>query len=381
MKRKKKLLVSLFMSVMLVMGLVPAVAAAETTEPVPDSFGFRVVSMVQQGGTAAPGEADFRFILSDKDGNTPADYGVTMQDIKIRTNGEGDFYQDVTAAIDPEKVTTENGWTKTLTSDPGDGGYACGFVLSEKNDGAEGWKYSEKEYNLRIRYDKNTRQATATIYLTGQDVSVRTADFTNIYAAHKSAGFAFRIVKTVEQGGATAPGKATFRFMLSDKDGKTLADYGIKMPDNTITTNGTGNFYKDLEGTIDFTKVTSENGWVKTLANDPGDGGYYCSFVLKEKNDGEEGWKYSEKEYTVRVRCDKNQGTAMVAIWIPGTDVEEVPAFTNTFTKDAAAAKTDKNSPKTGDDSNIGLWAVMLLVSGGVITGAIVANRRKHSAR
>lgn len=117
------------------------------------------------------------------------------------------------------------------------------------------------------------------------------------------------------------------------------------------------------------------------LANEPKDGGYYCSFVLKEKNDGAEGWKYSEKEYTVRVRCDKNQGSATVVVWRPGTDVEEVPAFTNTFTKDAAVANVDKNSPQTGDNSNMGLWIALILVSGGALAGmTVISRRKKHSA-
>ncbi len=37
--------------------------------------------------------------------------------------------------------------------------------------------------------------------------------------------------------------------------------------------------------------------------------------------------------------------------------------------------------PQTGDNSRIALWFVMALVSGAVLVGAIIDNKKKESAR
>lgn len=389
MKRTKKTLIGLLLSIMLVLGLIPTMAFADgegpqEQEPVRDNhtFGFQIVNTVKQGGTVAPGDATFTFILNDKNGTTPAAYGISMQDIKITTNGEEVVYNNVSGTIDPEKVTTGNGWTKTLPNDPDDNTYSCSFVLKEQNDGAEGWKYSEKQYNLHILYNKNAG-TTVTIRLPGEDASVRTADFTNIYTKHKSAGFTFRVVKTVKQGGTAAPGKATFSFILNDKEGMSPADYGITMPDNTITTNGAETTYKDLKGTIDLTKVKEENGWRKIL-DDPNDGGYVYRFVLKEQNDSAANWSYSEKQYTIQILCDTKLGTASATIYLPNEEDVSVRTadFTNTFTKDAALSKSDPakpQAPKTGDDSNQMLWIMLLLGSGAA--ALVVFSRKRKSLR
>lgn len=46
--------------------------------PTTAGFSIDIEKTVEQGGTAAPGKEDFTFLLRDADGNTPADYGITI---------------------------------------------------------------------------------------------------------------------------------------------------------------------------------------------------------------------------------------------------------------------------------------------------------------
>ena len=44
--------------------------------------------------------------------------------------------------------------------------------------------------------------------------------------------------------------------------------------------------------------------------------------------------------------------------------------------------KDDSKSPQTGDTSNLALWIALLFVSGGVLTGVTVFDKRKrHSVK
>ena len=44
----------------------------------------------------------------------------------------------------------------------------------------------------------------------------------------------------------------------------------------------------------------------------------------------------------------------------------------------AAIAEAEKNIPATGDTSHPGLWIALLFVSGGAVTGAAAANKKKN---
>ena len=47
-----------------------------------------------------------------------------------------------------------------------------------------------------------------------------------------------------------------------------------------------------------------------------------------------------------------------------------------------AKLKDDSKSPQTGDTSNLALWIALLFVSGGVLTGVTVFDKRKrHSVK
>lgn len=131
------------------------------------AFSFDISKTVEQGGSATPGARTFTFKLVDEDGQVPADYGITMDELKVTTNGAATF-------------------TETITGKFGDG-YIGGndvvkkkFTLSEKNDGASGWTYSDQSYVVEISYYPTTGLAFAEVYY-GNDAAERTARFTNTY--------------------------------------------------------------------------------------------------------------------------------------------------------------------------------------------------------
>ena len=57
----------------------------------------------------------------------------------------------------------------------------------------------------------------------------------------------------------------------------------------------------------------------------------------------------------------------------------EIPA---TGTPTEPGKPTDSDSPQTGDNSNMILWIALLFISGGVLTGVTVFDKRKrHSVK
>lgn len=51
----------------------------------------------------------------------------------------------------------------------------------------------------------------------------------------------------------------------------------------------------------------------------------------------------------------------------------------NSSTNTSASAKSDKAaSPKTADTSHVFLWGALLVVSSGVLTGAVVLKKKKY---
>lgn len=146
------------------------------------------------------------------------------------------------------------------------------------------------------------------------------------------------------------------------------------MTNTTVTTDGAGTFEGMLTGTVD------PRQW------HPEDNNSFIEFRLTEKNDGLDGWTYSDQAYNVVIHYDDTHG-AYAVIYEKGTDVTANAAFTNIFTKDKAPealAKADPakpQAPKTGDDSNQILWIMLLLGSGAAAAALVVFSRKKKSVR
>lgn len=70
-----------------------------------------------------------------------------------------------------------------------------------------------------------------------------------------------------------------------------------------------------------------------------------------------------------------------VEIPAAGTTEESSKLPTDTNTPTGGDQTGDKISPQTGDDSNVALWITVILISGIVLTGAVLYNYRKKYNR
>ena len=382
MKRTKKTLIGLLLSIMLVLGLIPTMAFADgdgtqDQKPVNNpAFTFNVSKTVTLGGTAQAPYRAFYFELKGQDGKTLENYGIDYEagNNAIETDGARSYNQTLTGTIDPEKVTKDDSlWEKN------DGIYTCNLSLEEKNQATkgDGWTYDPTSYTLTLTYSNGKVQTSIS-----KEGEVRdAASFINTYTGDRTDSFTIPVIKTVKQGGTAAPGKQDFTFELKKQDGTTPADYGITMTNTTVTTDGAGTFEGTLTGTVDPDKVnTGENNWAS------GNDRYFIEFLLTEKNDGADGWTYSDQEYSIVIYYDQTHG-AYAVIYEKGTDVTANAAFTNTFTKNKAPEALTKSdpakpqAPKTGDDSNQMLWIMLLLGSGAAAAALVVFSRKRKSVR
>ena len=128
--------------------------------PTTAGFSIDIEKTVEQGGTAAPGKEDFTFLLRDADGNTPADYGITITGDKISTDGKGTFKGTLKGEFNINNVFNQDGTGKWDTDQTG---AYCTFYLTEQNDGKDGWKYSDNKYLVEITYDTDTMTAGAVV--------------------------------------------------------------------------------------------------------------------------------------------------------------------------------------------------------------------------
>lgn len=156
----------------------------------------------------------------------------------------------------------------------------------------------------------------------------------------------FTIVKKVEKAdNAATPPAEVFEFVLKDTadEEKSLGDYGITLLDDLkIETNGVGVYQNTVRAKIDVTKVTENDGWQAIIPTGSQTvSSYYKTFHIVEKNDGEDGWKYSTAKYAVTFRFDCDARTMTCGVYEIGNDVSfRAAEFTNTYTKQAPAPKT-----------------------------------------
>ena len=404
--KKKNRIIGILLSLMLVLGLMPIMAYADSVDETLYNS-FTIKQEVKQIGFAAPQATTFYYQLTHMignkdnelipDGKTPEQCGISFTNasdvingrIQITTYGS-DASKNLPFSIDVNKANINYGWLK---DDAPFDSYTCVFRLTEIGGKDTGWTYATNEYSLEFNYTPEH-----TITKDGETVTVPetkgvrmfllnvpntpftdTAVFKNTYTYNPdTAAFSIDIDKTVEQGGTAAPGKEDFTFLLRDADGNTPADYGINITGDKISTDGKGTFKGTLKGTFDIANVFNQDGTGKW---DVGNDGAHCVFYLTEQNDGKDGWKYSDKEYLVEITYDPDTMTASAVVTLPEAEVSystdalsSVAAFTNTYTK---AAK----SPETGDDSNMGLWIALMLAAVLCAGGTVLYSRRSRSEK
>lgn len=160
MKRTKKTLIGLLLSVMLVLGLIPTMAFADeqgTQEPEPanNTFKFKVTKEVDKDGTAEAPYQAFYFELEGQDGKDLTDYGIDYEanDNAIETNGASSYNRILTGKINPEKL---DAWEFHET----DGTYTCQLTLRERINNLPNWTYDPTSYTLTLTYSDRIVQTS-----------------------------------------------------------------------------------------------------------------------------------------------------------------------------------------------------------------------------
>ena len=335
------------------------------------AFEIPVSKTVVQRGTAAPGSEIFTFKLGDdRDGN-PADFGITMTNLTIETDGAGVFDGMLTGEIDPQMVSENFGWR---TWDQG-GHFHKSFALTEQNDVKDGWSYSEKRHGVDISYTVATGKVSVRVHEYNNDVYYPKANFINTYTKDAPETFTVTIPvkKIVELGGNAVPGSTDFSFELAPNESSAVIS-DLTITGNTIATNGVGEY----EGTI-----TLSGTFPETTDS--------VSLMLTEKNDGAKNWIYDDTRYIVIISRTQNVRMRAMTTWSYVVNLQkdmgehwnpvevEVAEYINAYATNIIVPIDDV--PKTGDTSNMLLWTILAVVASIGITGiAVHENREKEQA-
>lgn len=383
----KKKLFAILLCLVMVVGILPIVALAEENprEPVVQ---FTIVKKVDKAENAVTPPAEtFEFVLEDTaDEKKPlSEYGITLlDDLKIDTDGADVYEKTVRAKIDMAKVNPNGGWnaiipvgSQTVSS------YNKTFHITEKNDGKDGWEYSTIGYAVTFKYDCDAQNLTCSLYERGNDVTFRTADFTNTYTKQEQAKKAIELpfTVTVKQGGNVAPGKQSFELEVFDIGNRNTNEYS----DVTVTASVETNGVKDYNAKL---VIEGPEDQVDALACE--------GFFVREKDTKAANWTYSDAVWFVTPGEDE---TGLVYLIFPAekktTDNGEIyepdeektaerMIFINIYTENKTVDPTtpeDPKSPQTGDNSMVGLWVALLFVSGVGVVGTAVYSRKRRSVR
>lgn len=145
------------------------------------------------------------------------------------------------------------------------------------------------------------------------------------------------VVKHVQQTGTETPPAETFEFEVEDtaRDEKhPLSYYGIGVEELKLSTNdGVGDVEKTFSFKVSWTNDYADYHWDAVPKSGTNTVAWYSkTFLLREKNDGKPGWKYSNAEYALTFWYDIEHGTMDLNIHVPGNDAYYTKAeFTNTY--------------------------------------------------
>jgi len=234
---------------------------------------------------------------------------------------------------------------------PSDIGNTYYYVLKEMNAGKEigNITYSNVEYHVTVVVSDNGDgmvKAVATV----ENAAADKLDFVNVFVPDPdNIKVDVNIDKTVVNKGAQLMGPDGFEFILDP----------------------------ELDGEADIKVKTDKDGKaVITLEFDKDDIGKTFKYKLSEINSGIKFVKYSEKEYAVDISVthDKATNKLVAEIKVDDNEVDKINAsFENVYEPEIP------ESPQTGVRSNIGMWAVMLFISGGAVITLSAFDSKKKS--
>ena len=141
----------------------------------------------------------------------------------------------------------------------------------------------------------------------------------------------------------------------------------------------------EISTTETFTAAGTQLGheWASDWSKDTDNHWKECSRCHEKKDEAAHDFKWVvDKEATAMQKGSKHEeckvcGYKKAAVEIPATDSTTEPTDP-TQTNPGTGAE----SPKTGDNNNLMLWIALLFISGGILTGVMVFDKRKrHSVK
>ncbi len=238
-----------------------------------------------------------------------------------------------------------------LDYQPSDVGNTYYYVLKETNAGQtiNNVTYSSTEYHITVVVSDNGDGTIKTV-ATVENSAVDKLNFVNVFIPDpENIKVNVNIDKTVVNTGKQTIGPEGFEFVL-DSDIANVEDIKVK---------------------------TDEKGKaVIALEFSMADIGKTYTYKLREINDGREYVQYSKAEYAISIAIthDKSTNKLVATIKVDNKAADTVDAsFENVYSG-------IPESPQTGYNGNIGMWAVMLFISGGaVITLTTFDSKKKKS--
>lgn len=215
MKRSRKTLFALLLALVMALGLTATAWAAEVAPTDTVNLELTITKMVEQTGNVAPPTETFKFVLEDvvNEGETKHDlayYGIELLDDLTISTATGNTVEKTLRFKLPASDFAEHHWIPSGNSGSEEiARYRKIFLLTEQNDGKEGWEYSTKSYELVFTYDIGYGDMDLDVYLAGTDAR-ESAKFTNIYTENLTT-VEVPFTKTVKLGGHAGPARRTLR--------------------------------------------------------------------------------------------------------------------------------------------------------------------------
>lgn len=320
---------SVLLCLVMALGILPASAMAAEDGPPTVNVQFALVQKVEQGGLNTPPAETFTYVLTDTNTDNPQPpsyYGITLlNELNVSTNGAGKFSNIITAQIDQVTACDIRFWKRVGDTDT----YVKAFYLTQQNDGKPDWEYSAKRWALTFSYNTESGYAEVYCHTPGND-DYQEATFQSTYTNDNiPIPLSLPILKTVEQAGNTAPGRASFTFELllgglEDSYGNHI--YQV-IDTAEIVTNGAG---------------TTEHVLPFVVPSDDDEMGGWYDVYLRERPGSDANWKYSGALYQV-IRSVDNYGNYRYS-FLPRHDpgaaehaLMEAP-FTNTYLANTGSA-------------------------------------------